>query len=152
MANFNIMGVNVDGVRGKLTSLRTVIHELKPQVLFLQETKLNTKGILKIKGFQILEKNRPTNKKGGGIALAFSNVLDPMLVSEGPEDIEIMSAIAKVGKSMIRFCVGYGPQESDSKETKEKFWAFIDNDFKEAKKTNNYFAFKWTRMPGGVLI
>ena len=139
MANFNIMGVNVDGVRGKLTSLRTVIHELKPQVLFLQETKLNTKGILKIKGFQILEKNRPTNKKGGGIALAFSNVLDPMLVSEGPEDIEIMSAIAKVGKSMIRFCVGYGPQESDSKETKEKFWAFIDNDFKEAKKNQQLF-------------
>lgn len=131
---FSLVGVNVDGIRGKSQSFRAMISELKPGVFVIQETKLNEKGFLRIKGFQIFEKVRK-NKIGGGIAIGVRDDLKPVWVSEAEDEIEAMAVVIKVGKREIRVVGGYGPQESSGKlENKIKFWQYLDHETKEAEK------------------
>ena len=86
--NLSIIGTNSAGLRGKMESFYNLINEYSPSIITIQETKHKKTGTIKMKGFQTFEKVR-NNKGGGGLLTAVCDDLDPVLVSQGNEDIEI---------------------------------------------------------------
>ena len=134
------LGINAGGLKSKLTSFKKVIEDLKPSVFFLQETKFKEEGQFKLgEDYIIYELIRRQERGGGGIALGCLRELNPCWVSEGNDEVEIISVDIFLKNMQIRCCAAYGPQESDSIERKEAFWEFLDKEVDEASKTGSGF-------------
>ena len=71
--------------------------------------------------------------RGGGIALGVLNCLDPSWISEGDDSIEALTVEIWVEGFPIRLLCGYGPQEYDHKERKDKFWNYIEKEVAKSK-------------------
>ena len=128
------MGANTAGLKSKLTSSKKVLHDLKPAVFFLEETKYQDSGRIKIgDNFHIYELIRK-DKKGGGLALGCLKNLNPTWVREGDDMVEALSVEIFLKNMKIRCCVAYGPQENSSTEKKEAFWNYLDTEVYEAEK------------------
>ena len=76
MELLKVFSVNIDGIKSKLTSFKTMLSVLNPDVFMVQETKLVEIGFLKIDGYDIFEKVRK-DKGGGGFAIGIRPSLDP---------------------------------------------------------------------------
>ena len=108
--NLKILGTNCNGLKGKIESLRSCIDCYKyPSCITLQETKLNFPGTIYLEGYQIFERIRKTN--GGGLLSAFKSNLNPVLISIGSEETELIVVQIQVLSIKIRVINGYGPQE-----------------------------------------
>ena len=90
--NLSVMGVNSNGLISKKESMLHLINELNPSILTVQETFARKKGLLKIQGYEIFERVRE-NKSGGGLLTAVDSSLDPVLVSFGENEFEILSLV-----------------------------------------------------------
>ena len=97
-----------------------------PSIITIQETKHKKIGTTKLPGYQTFEKVR-TNKGGGGLLTAVKEDLNPVLVSQGDEEIEIIVVEADLGKKKIRIVNGYGPQEDDDVQDIFNFWQEFEN-------------------------
>ena len=62
------------------------------------------------------------------------NCLEPSWISEGDDDAEALTIEIWIEGFPIRLVCGYGPQEGDRKERKNKFWEYINNETQNAKK------------------
>ena len=71
--------------------------------------------------------------KGGGIAIGVQNKLEPSWINKGDNDAEALTVEIWVGGFQIRLICGYGPQEGDKVEQKEKFWKYLNREVQEAK-------------------
>ena len=72
--------------------------------------------------------------QGGGIALGVLNDLEPSWIIEGDNEDEAITVEIWVEGFPIRLLCGYGPQESDSKQRKDKFWDYIDKEVQNSPK------------------
>lgn len=79
--------MNAAGLRAKLLTFKKVIHELKPSVFFLEETKFRDCGNWKLDNYIIYELVRESRDGGGGLALGVSKELHPAWVREGDDNI-----------------------------------------------------------------
>ena len=116
----SFIGVNAAGISSKLSSFDSLLGALKPTVFFIEETKLKMAGKIKTensKGYQIFELNR-IGKAGGGLAIGALSDTDPVWISEGDNDVEIL--VVEISVSEIQICciVAYGPQEGALLEKK----------------------------------
>ena len=50
---WQLIGVNANGLKSKLSTFKKVIFDLQPALFFIQESKYQTKGRFKIENFQI---------------------------------------------------------------------------------------------------
>ena len=89
--NLRFLGVNAAGLGSKMMTFKKVIHELKPSVFLVQETKFKECGKLKIDNFIIYELVRQNSDGGGGLALGVAKELFPAFVREGDDDVEALS-------------------------------------------------------------
>ena len=137
--SLRLLGVNAAGLKSKFTSFKKVILDLKPSVFFIQETKFQEEGQLKLDEYIIYEKLRKKEKAGGGLALGCHKDLNPCWVSEGNENVEVLSIDIFLKNIRIRCCAAYGPQEGDSLEKKEAFWNQLDKEVSEAEKNGSGF-------------
>ena len=113
------LGVNTAGLKSKLTSFKKVIQELKPSVIFAQETKYKEEGQIKLGDeYVIYEQVRKGEKLGGGLLICSLKELNPCLVSEGKDSVEAISIDIYLKNMKIRCCTAYGPQENESIEKK----------------------------------
>ena len=72
------MGVNAAGLKSKLSSFKKVLSDLRPSVVFLEETKYKEAGHLKVgNDYVIYELVRQSENGGGGLALGCLKDLDP---------------------------------------------------------------------------
>ena len=129
-----MVGVNAAGIFSKLTSFDDMLFTLSPSVFFIQETKLYTAGKIKTtnsQNYQIFELNR-TNKSGGGLAIGALNDIEPVLISEGDDETEIIVVEISASRLEIRCICGYGPQENHNLEKKKKFWERLTIEVEEA--------------------
>ena len=62
-----------------------------------------------------------------------SYALNPVLTRQGNDEAECLSVVFTVEKQQFLCVAGYGPQLSDHKERKEKFWKYMDEEVKYAK-------------------
>ena len=67
------------------------------------------------------------------MAIGVLNILDPSWISEGDNDTEALTIEIWVGGFPIRLICGYGPQEGDKVERKNKFWEYLDSEIHKAK-------------------
>ena len=144
------MGNNVAHLESKLDTFENYLNTENPSVFMLQETKTKTAGKIKTetaKKYTIYELHRKKEKvSGGGLAIGVLKELHPAFINEGDDEVEVLTVEIWVEDFPIRLVVAYGPQNSDRennapkhKETKEKFWEYIEKEFIEAKKTASGF-------------
>ena len=130
-SNICIMGVNAAGITSKMNSFKNVVRQLKPSIFFVEETKLKRQGKLKLENYEIFELNRK-NKQGGGIAIGMVKELKPVWISEGDDNIEVLTIEAEIDGVKTR-CVGaYGPQEYERLENKKAFWNRLSIEVEDA--------------------
>ena len=97
----------------KTDSLISNINKFSPAVIFIQETKVTRKCQVKVKNYQIFEVVRE-NANGGSILTAVHENLNPVFISGGEDDTEILVVQGQTTGINIRFINGYGPQENGS--------------------------------------
>ena len=129
------MGVNAAGLRPKMMTFKKVIKDLNPSVFSVQETKIKDGNTIKLEEYIIFQKNRQKKENGGGIAIGCKEVLKPVWVREGTDDVEALSIDIFVKQLKIRFCTGYGFQENELIEKKNLFWEYFDNEVNEAERS-----------------
>ena len=85
-------GVNPAGARAKWKTWRKVIRQSEATVWTMQETQCTQINSLKMDDldFIVYEKVRNT-KIGGGVAIAAKKDLNPVLISEGDDDVEAIT-------------------------------------------------------------
>ena len=130
-----MFGVNAAGIKCKLDSLKSILKCIKPQIWSVQETKLKPNENLKgeeIDKFQMYYLNRQ-DSQGGGLALGVDKEIESTLVREGNDTTEAIVVQVFIEKLCIKIIVGYGPQENATKEKKEKFWEFIEEEANKAE-------------------
>ena len=130
--NFSLLGTNAAGLNSKRESLYSVINLMSPSVMTVQETKFSKPGMLKIPGYQVFEKVRKM-KKGGGLLTAADEDLNPVLISTGEEDNEIITIEVNINEHRIRIINGYGPQEDEDSQRVLSFWQEIESEVMKAK-------------------
>ena len=131
----------MDGVLKKLESLENLILNANPAVIFLQETQVKRSGRIKTPSsakYTWYELNRtpkaPKGQNGGGVAIGVQNGLEPSWISEGDDDSETITVEIWIEGFPIRLICGYGPQETDKKERKDKFWKYCNSEVQSAKE------------------
>ena len=67
------------------------------------------------------------------------NVLQPSWISEGDNEAEAITVEIWVEGFPIRLVCGYGPQEYDKRDRKDKFWSYLSSEV--VKATQNGAAF-----------
>ena len=97
---------NANGILSKQDSLRHLVDSFKPGVMFYQETKVSRKGQVKVPGYEIFEVVRK-NSPGGSILTAVHSNLQPVYISGGEDDMEILVIQAKIGNFDCRFINAY---------------------------------------------
>ena len=85
------IGSNLAGLANKVDSFRRLISLFSPGVIFIQESKLKRKGMIKEDNFIIFEQLRKTSG-GGGLLTAVHQNLSPVYVSDEKEDILVVQA------------------------------------------------------------
>ena len=133
------MGVNAAGLKSKITSFKNVLHELKPAVFCVEETKLKDEGRIKIENYDIFEHVRKNRDGGGGLALGSLKELNGVLVRTGEDKVEALSVDLFFRNMKVRCCVAYGCQETDALEKKEDFWNYLDEEIELADQNDSGF-------------
>ena len=110
-----------------------------PAAIFLQETKLERSGRIRTpssRNYTWYELHRTANSqkgnKGGGLVIGVINNLNPSWISEGDDEAEALTVEIWVEGFPIRLVCGYGPQEYDNIERKDKFWNYLNDEVKNA--------------------
>ena len=109
-----------------------MLKELKVGILFLQETKLYTKGQIRLQNFVIFETNRPQNG-GGGLLTAVHEKFQPSLLETENDNPDILIVQCKISNYNVNLINGYGPQESETMEEKLKFFSCFETAIKNSK-------------------
>ena len=60
--------------------------------------------------------------------------LNPVLTRQGDDEAECLSVEFSIAKQKFLCVAGYGPQVGDTKERKEKYRSYMDEEVKTAKK------------------
>ena len=118
----------------KLDSLNHIISTLQPSVITLQETKLRKSGKLNSKvskDYVIFELCRK-DSHGGGLATIVKKSLNPVFISEGNDQEEILNIQIQINEIKIRILNCYGPQECSPLEKKNLFWSRLHNEVNNA--------------------
>ena len=134
---FTIVGTNADGISTKKESFLNLIQNEKPSCFMVQETKLKKIGQLKVKGYQLFESVRK-DRNGGGLVIGIDNAMDcePVLVSVGDNDVEILVVEIDIKIMKIRLITAYGPQEDASDEAIKNFYARFEEEIDSSESNN----------------
>ena len=133
--NLKVFGINAAGLKSKIKSFNDVLCKLKPHIWVVQETKLKPHEVIKCEAlgdYQVFSLSRQKSQ-GGGLAVGVNKMLESTLIKEGDDDTEVISVLVVVGNIPIRVIGAYGVQENASKDKKEKFWNFIEEEVRQAE-------------------
>ena len=129
-----LVGVNCAGLTSKLESLNYLLGSVRPSIFFLQETKRKKQGGWKIqngRNYQIFELLRK-EKVGGGLAIGVVPELNPVWISEGNDEVEVLVVQVEIQQLKLRCLTAYGPQENHLMERKVNFWARMAQEVQNA--------------------
>ena len=115
------LGVNAAGAKSKWATFKKAIKETNTSIWFMQETKSTSINQLKMENYIIYEKVRDNGTGGGGVAIDAVREINPVLLSEGENNVEAIT-IDIHPKNLTISCVSaYGPQENHPMEKKTNF-------------------------------
>ena len=124
-----ILSANTRGLKSKLTSLNEILFKKKVRIAAFQETNLQGKDKIKLKGFQVHNKNRDKQNSGVSTAVADDIVEKMVKVGEG-EKSDDEYIIHRLDTSPPLVIINYyGGQESKaSSDTINTRWARLRKD------------------------
>ena len=131
-------GMNPDGAKSKMTTIKRLIRESKATVISMQETKLSNPGQLQFDGFFTYEHNRK-NRDGGGVALSALKELNPAFVCDGGEDAEAVTVDIHLKSMAISVTSAYGPQNNAPDTKKAAFWNYLSEQAYRSKSCGKGF-------------
>ena len=102
--NLRLVGCNANGISSKFQSLDFIITQVNPSIICLQETKTVKPGRIKCdnsKNYVIFELNRKESK-GGGLCTMVKPDLQPVWISEGDDQVEILVVEVHIETLSIR--------------------------------------------------
>ena len=111
-----MLTANAAGMKLKIQSLTSVITKMKVGIFSLQETHFLKKGKLQIQGWQTFESIQKI--KGGGSMIGAHESLNPILIKEYSDELELIVIEITRKDKYIRVITGYGPQEAWKSEEK----------------------------------
>ena len=126
-----ILGNNICGIMSKKDSLVSNLENFKTGIFTLQETKLTSKGLIKIPNYVIFEVLR-NGKEGGSIMTGIHENLNPVFIFEDI-NLEILVIQIRIANISIRIINAYGPQEYAGNEKILRFYSTLDQVFQNAK-------------------
>ena len=106
----NIFSTNAQSLNDKENCLKSELNYFNAGIFCIQETNYNIKGKLKINNYEIFESIR--DKSGGGTLLGVHKSLNPKLITEYSNEIELIVAEIAISGKQKRIMTDYGPQES----------------------------------------
>ena len=118
----------------KFSCLSSLVKIKKSSVFVVQETQARKKGKHQMENYVIYEPKR--TKVGGGSMMGLHESLNTVLVSLYENDFELIVVETKIGKNLIRFVTGYGPQEDWSDELKAPFFVALNTEIAKALESN----------------
>ena len=127
-----ILGSNAAGLINKKESFLRNIAIFKPAAYFIQESKVTQKNQVLVDDYIIFEHVRKYSG-GGGVLTAVHKALNPISVSDEIEGEEIVVVEATTGRRKLRLINGYGPQETETEDTRRNFFSRLDLEIKRAK-------------------
>ena len=132
-----MIGTNANGLNSKRDSLNNILESEKPHVFMVQETKMKRMNQWTINGYELYEKIRK-GKGGGGIMIGMSKNFDiqPVVVSDHEEDIEILVVEVAFKSITVRFLTAYGPQEDASEDIINKFYLTLEEEIVRCEQEN----------------
>lgn len=139
--SLRLLGVNAAGLKSKIFTFKKVLDSLNPSVVFIEETKYKEEGKLKLDNYIIFELVRESGDGGGGLAIACTEDLKPVMTRKGNDEAEALTVEISVEKMKIKCVAGYGPQENCLKEYKLKFWNYIEEEASNAWNNGLGFIF-----------
>ena len=107
-----------------------MISKFSPGVIFIQESKLKRKGLIKEDNFVMFEQLRKTSG-GGGLLTAVHRNLSPVSVSDDKENILVVQA--KICTKDVRLINAYGPQENSNEELTIEFFNDLETEVMKSK-------------------
>ena len=128
IAFFRLIQVSIN------SKLFKMLIDLSPRIFFVEETKMRTSGKIKTeksREYIIFELTRKQSC-GGGIAIGAHKDLNPVFISEGNNETEVLVIEICLDEISIRCAGAYGPQENDLVEKKSKFWSRLDQEVEKA--------------------
>ena len=134
LTNFKLMYSNINHLKSKMESLKSILEQTKPSVSALVETKIAVKEEMEMEGYTPYPMNR--NEHGGGILLLVKKELKNLVVvvQEQVEVGEVMWITLSNNRNNIRIGVVYVPQEKDVKVDELKLmYKSIKEQVEEAK-------------------
>ena len=127
-----IYSVNINGFMSKMDSLSSIIENIQPDIVALNELKVRNSGKIKTffkeKGYELLIR---TN---GGIAIASLNKFKIVNVTTSKNPNMLAGLISDLN---IRIVAGYGPQENVAKEDRKEFFNELSTEIQKAKNAGN---------------
>ena len=128
-----------------METFNKVLNDLTPSVFILEETERKLADpplkVSNLNNYQVFELRREKEKtdggkrlEGGGIAIGMLHQLNPVLTRQGDDEAECLSVEFSIAKQKFLCVAGYGPQMGDTRERKEKYWSYMNEEVKSAKK------------------
>ncbi len=121
MKKFNVMYLNIRGMKSKYNSLLTKIEEEDPTMFCIAETHLIEEEEIKVDGYEIYRNDR-NNDGWGGVLIGLKSELEHIttVVEKGKEVGETLWIVINNSKINLRVGIVYAPQESRTPKEKLK--------------------------------
>ena len=154
-SKLKIIGMNAAGLPSKIKSLDHLLDILKPHIWTIQESKLKPNQKIKLEDencFDLYYLNRKESL-GGGLIVGVHKDLESVLVREGDDETEAMVIHVEIEGMTLKVVNAYGPQKNATKERKEKFWEFLEEEYIKAELENLGFIIQMDgNMHGGSKV
>ena len=127
-------------MKGKISSISELMHDINPHMFLITETLLQTNGGINVKGFTFFGKTRPTSQ-GGGVGILVRNDIRNNItthISERPIET-IWISVKRHQSQPIFFGVYYGKQECRiTKDQIETEFHYLTEEILEIKSQGEF--------------
>ena len=134
----NIAAININGIKGKIKSLESLLASEKIDIALITETKLKGADNINIKGYKCTTKNRKSD--GGGVCILVSNRIANSTKEDNEcdvkEHLEIKWINLESRPRNIAIGVFYGPQINDKAEKIKDIYHELETQIKQKTKEN----------------
>ena len=137
-STIKVLGTNADGLYTKKDSLYNLLHNEKPSIFTIQETKLKRKMQINSPSYEIFESLRE-NRSGGGLMIGIDKNLSlkkPVIIFQGEKDVEILVVEIILSTMSLRIMTAYGPQEDSSPDTINEFYRKFEEEIIKCEEDN----------------
>lgn len=85
-----VISINVNSIAHmqKRSSLSKLLHKLQPDIVLLNETKLNSRHKIEFKNYTAIRQDRPHSTKGGGVAILIKHPIKFEQINENCHSAE----------------------------------------------------------------